>query len=155
MKIKIRFFLLLFFVVCSQHAHAQFTSKGNDFFINNCSKEIFYSQSLEIVRRYQGFEKNALMITKDKAEISKIVKEKISIEDDELFLHRRQRDDKLFNQDDKLRYKFIDLSFDIVRISSLRVFSEYRFGGDDVRLTRRLYESCLDVVNELIISKNQ
>ena len=154
MKIQSWFFLLLIYVNCSVNAHAQFTSQGVEYFIGTCSKEIFYKQSLENVRRYQNFEKSALKNSKNKVVIAKIVQENIMKEEDDLFLYRQQRNAKLASKDDKLRTSISDLSFDISRNSSLKVFLEYRIGGDDVRLKRRLYENCLGIVNEMINSPN-
>ena len=154
MKIQSKSCALLFYFLCNLNAHAQFSSKGEEFLISTCSKELFYRQSLENIRRYQTIEKDAFKIIKDKSAAGQVVKEIINKDQDELFLYRQKRNAKIDSQDDKLRYVITDISFDIVVISSLKVYMEYRSGGDDVRLKRRLHENCLVSVDEMINRKN-
>lgn len=155
MKIQSKLFALLFYFLCNLNAHAQFSSQGEEFLISTCSKELFYKQSLENIRRYQTIEKEAFAITKNKSVAAQFVKEIINKDEDELFLHRQKRNTEIDSQDDKLRYLITKVQFDIVRTSMLKVFMEYRTGGDDVRLKRRLHETCLDLVNEMINSKHK
>jgi len=153
MKTQSKLVALLFYFLFNSNAHAQFSSQGEEFLISTCSKELFYKQSLENIRRYQTIEKDAFAITKDKSAAAQVVKEIINKEEDELFLYRQKRNTEIDSKDDKLRYLITKVQFDIVRTSMLKVFMEYRTGGDDARLKRRLYENCLDLA-KTINSKN-
>jgi len=154
MKIQSKLVALLFYFLCNINAYAQLSSEFKEILISTCSKEIFYRQSLENIRRYQTTEKEAFKFIKDKSGAAQVVKEIINKEEDEVFLYRQKRNAKIDSQDDKLRHVINDIQFDIVRISSFKVYMEYRSGGDDVRLKRRLHENCLVSVDEMINRNN-
>jgi phage/plasmid-associated DNA primase len=75
MKTQSKLVALLFYFLFNSNAYAQFSSQGEEFLISTCSKELFYKQSLENIRRYQTIEKDAFAITKDKSAAAQFVKE--------------------------------------------------------------------------------
>ena len=141
-------YIILFFYVFK--AHANLSNKGIEFFVNLCDRDNFYKTSLEIVRRYQSYQKTAMSLSYDKVVIGEIVKELLFKEDDESFLYRQKRNKIINNEEDKMKIKLIDLTFDIAQNSALTVFLEYRISGDDVRLKRRLHEACRNQVDKII-----
>ena len=62
MKIQSKLVALLFYFLCNINAYAQLSSEFKEILISTCSKEIFYRQSLENIRRYQTTEKEAFKI---------------------------------------------------------------------------------------------
>ena len=146
-KILVIYITLFFYVF---QAHANLSNKGIEYFVNLCDRDDFYKTSLEIVRRYQSYQKTAMSLSYDKVVIGEIVKELLFKEDDESFLYRQKRNKLINNEEDKMKIRLIDLTFDIAQNSALTVFLEYRIGGDDVRLKRRLHEACRNKVDKII-----
>jgi hypothetical protein len=149
--------LLRFFIISTVVAFfsnvtysANLSAEGIKYFTNFCSQDRFAENSLEMLKRFQQYEKLASQQSKDARIASEIVKELIQKEFDESFAYRSSRDKKPRSEEEILRNKFNDLTFEILRNSSLQVFSEFRTRGDDLRLKRRLFETCSDYVNKII-----
>ncbi len=126
------------------------TTEGKKFFLDICEKDKFYENALEIVRRYQGYHKIGNEKLRDEKMTFMLVKELIENEEDKLFKTREDRNRNISDKQELLRYKIADLSFDIVKLSALDVFWEYKSGGDELRIKRRLNERCFFHVQKLI-----
>lgn len=127
---------------------ANLSVDGIKYFTNFCNQDRYYENSLEMLKRFQQYELLASQQSKDSRITTEIVKELIQKELDESFAYRNSRDKKFRTEEEILRNKISDLSFDIVRNSSLQVFSEFRYKNDDLRIKRRLYETCSDIVSK-------
>ena len=128
-----------------------FTAEGEKFLISSCSKDTFYAQGLANVRKYQE-----LWLEWDRQNLdikikSALIREQINREEDELFKWRKERDFKISDDSNALlRSKILDFTYDIIRVSALEVFNEYRFTVEEIRLVRRLYETCQNNVQKAI-----
>ena len=129
---------------------ANLSAEGIKYFTNLCSQERFTENALQMLKRFQQYEILASQQSKDSRITSEIVKELIQKELDESFAYRNSRDKKLRSEEEILRNKFNDLTFEILRNSSLQVFSEFGIRGDELRLKRRLFDTCRDSVNKII-----
>jgi hypothetical protein len=138
---KLFFYLIVIFL--SNYAFSStFTAEGKKFFYDICAKDKFYENASEIVTRYQRFYKVGNEKLGDENLALRLVKEMIEKEEDNLFKYRIDRDKNTIDKQELLRYKFADASWDIVRLSALGVFMEYKIDVDEIRIKRRLNESC-------------
>jgi hypothetical protein len=127
-----------------------FSTEGKKFFLEICAKDNFYANALEIVTRYQRYYKVGNEKLVDENLALRLVKEMIETEEDNLFKYRKDRDKNIIDKQELLKYKFADASWDIVRLSAIGVFMEYKNLVDELRIKRRLNETCNLIVQKHI-----
>ena len=149
-----RFLIIVLLTFQVQIAKAQFSNEGIKFFQELCVSERYLNNSIEVINRYNEYAnrvKNSNLSNEWKWEY---VREMIKKEDDELFLIRKNRDLKspITSQSEYIKRKIIDMSYDILKIGALVVFSENLDPQNGTRLNRRIVEECQKLVTKHILN---
>ena len=146
-----KLFFYFYVLLLSDFAFSStFSTEGKKFFLEICAKDNFYANALEIVTRYQRYYKVGNEKLGDENLALRLVKEMIETEEDNLFKYRIDRDKNIIDKQELLKYKFADASWDIVRLSAIGVFMEYKNLVDELRIKRRLNETCNLIVQKHI-----
>jgi hypothetical protein len=127
----------------------QLSETGIKFVSDACRNDKLISMHIENIRRWQKlYFKIANAVRSgaiDNQSADLLVKEIFERDFDELHESRRKR--TLSNNEVEMqRTFFLDLTYDQMYLSAMRVFSLYRSGGDDRRLRRLLEENCLSLL---------
>lgn len=152
MKIK---YTIIFLLACHLNiVKAQFTNEGVKYFQELCVSERYLNASLEHISRFRDYYldvKNLNLSSKQKWDY---VKEKLKIEDDEIFLSRKNRDitNPLTSNSEFIKRKIIDMTFDISRIGALVVFNENIDLASSTRINRRIVEECNKLISKFVIN---
>jgi hypothetical protein len=126
-------------------------SSAFEYFAGVCRRDDAISTHLSNLRYWQQqYGKLVdLVNTKqiDASTADSVMKEMFEREADAVYENRRKRRQGL-SRDDEVKVQFAELSFDLLNVASMQVFNQYRQGGDDSRIRRRIQENCLDIISK-------